>query len=73
MKMVNINYNTAHRIVDKNADLFWNGWTISEWKKNPDGYFKTNGLFKNNSWGIKKDFLIKEDGTWDVPAKYMAR
>ena len=73
MKMVNVNYGSAHSIVDRNSELYWNGWTISEWKKNPDGYFKTNGAYRNNSWGVKKDYTMNQDGTWDVPAKYLAR
>ncbi len=72
MKIATVDYETAHKIVEKNYSLHWNGWTIVEWKKNPDAFFNKNGMFRNGSWGAVRQFPVDSDGTWKVPVKYVA-
>ena len=70
-----VNYSTAHKIVEKNKNLFWNGWEIVEWRKDADAFFNKNGLFRNDSWGkVIRRIPLENNGTWKVPTKYvMAR
>lgn len=72
MKFSDVDYNTAHKIVDSNKNLSWNGWTIIEWKKNPDGYWNKFGSFRNGSWGVERKMPVQDNGTWRVPVKYVA-
>jgi hypothetical protein len=70
--LVEIDYDTAHKVVDSNNSLYWNGWTIVEWKKNDDAFFKKNGSFRNGSWGlVVRTVPVSESGTWKVPSKYV--
>lgn len=73
MKLATVDYETAHSIVSKNHRLTWNGWNIVEWSKNPDGYYKKTGMFREGDWYITKTFPLESDGTWKVPSKYVAR
>lgn len=67
--MLVTNYAYAHKLVDNNYYLSWDGWNIVEFKPNPDAYFMSNGVFKNFSWGTTNVFSITEQG-WDVPKRY---
>lgn len=72
MSFINIDYDQAHNIVDSNNNLFWDGWTIVEWKPYKDAVYKKNGLFRNGKWGVSKTFTPGENG-WKVPAKYVGK
>lgn len=65
-----IDYNTAHKVVDSNRNLFWDGWDIVEWKPNRDALYKKNGMFRNGRWGVAKRFTPGSNG-WKVPVKYV--
>ena len=65
-----IDYDTAHKIVESNNNLFWNGWDIIDWKANPDGFYKKNGMFLNGRWGITRKYSPGSNG-WKVPSKYV--
>lgn len=70
-KFQHVGYDEAHQIVDSNKSLFWDGWNIVEWRKDSDGFFSKNGMYKNNSWGkVIRIVSLDNDGTWKVPAKY---
>lgn len=64
------NYKYAHKIVNENRSLSWDGWNIVEFKPNPDAYFMEKGAFVNGKWGVKNVFPITEQG-WKVPKKYV--
>lgn len=72
MNQVSIDYDTAHKIVDKNINLFWDGWTIVDWKPLRDGIYKKNGMFRNNKWGVSRRYESGNNG-WKVPAKYVGK
>ena len=72
MKFANVDYTTAHNVVESNNALSWDGWTIVEWKKNPDGFWNKFGSQRNNVWGVERRMAVQDDGTWKVPAKYVA-
>lgn len=67
--MINIDYDTAHTIVEKHESLFWNGWDIIEWKQDNLGEMSQDGMLKDGKWGIYKRYPVTENG-WDVPNKY---
>jgi hypothetical protein len=52
-------------------DIYWNNYNLVVWNKNNGGFFSTEGAYRNNSWGIKKEFLVNEKGTWALPGKYV--
>jgi hypothetical protein len=63
-------YEKAHKIVDSNRSLFWDGWTIVEFKPSRDSVTSKNAIFKNGRWGYSKRFEPGENG-WKVPGKYV--
>ena len=67
-----VDYETAHNLVDAHSNLFWDGWTIVDWKANKDGLYKKNGLFRNGSWGVTRRYTPGANG-WKVPTRYVAR
>jgi hypothetical protein len=65
-----IDYDTAHKLVDTSPNLFWEGWTIVDWKQSRDGFYKKNGMFRNGRWGITRRYSPDSNG-WKVPTKYV--
>jgi hypothetical protein len=55
----------------KNLDIYWNNYSLVVWNKNDGGFFSTSGAYRNNSWGIKKEFLVNEKGAWALPSRYV--
>ena len=69
--LVYVDYNTAHEIVNNNRNLYWDGWDIIEWRKDPDACFNKYGMFRNGSWGKARRITVSNDGTWKVSSKYV--
>lgn len=65
-----IDYGSAHSIVDRHDNLFWDGWTIVDWKPSRDGFYKKNGMFRNGTWGVVRKYTPGTNG-WKVPEKYV--
>lgn len=59
------------RIKASNTDTFWDNYDLIIWKKNHIGYTNTNGMFKNNAWGITERVPVNEQGLWKLPKKYV--
>lgn len=68
--MLVTNYNYAHKIVEANKSLSWDGWNIVEFKPNADAFYMQDGIFKNSKWGTVKTFPLTENG-WEVPKRYV--
>jgi hypothetical protein len=66
-----VNHDQAESIVKSNRELFWDGWTIVSWYRNPEGYSSKYGMFRKGSWGIARRFPMKSDGTWEIQNKYV--
>ena len=67
--MLITSYDYAHRIVESNKFLTWNGWDIVEVKPNAGAQFKENGALINGVWHYTETFPVPEKG-WEVPNKY---
>lgn len=72
MSFTNINYDSAHDVVESNSNLFWDGWTIVDWKPYKDAIYKKNGMFRNGKWGVARRYAPDNNG-WKVPTKYVGR
>jgi len=59
------------KISNKNIDTYWDNYTFIIWKKDQGGYSNTNGVFRNNNWGIANKIPISIKGTWILPLKYV--
>jgi hypothetical protein len=70
---VKLNYEDAHKFVNKNTDLgfFWQGWNIVKWTENPNGFTQKNGMFRNEKWGHAMTIPLESDGTWSVLEQYV--
>lgn len=68
--MKTLDYDKAHKVVQTNRGLYWEGWDIIAWNRNPNGATNQNGKFLNGKWGITKRFPLRDNGTWEVPNRY---
>jgi len=68
--MVTIDYETAHKIVESNNNLSWDGWKIVDFKKDFKAEFSVNGVRLNNTWGFCRVYDVDRNG-WKVPVKYV--
>lgn len=56
-------------IVKKSPQLFWEGWTVCVYL-DEDGFFSTDGVFKNEKWLTKRRFEYVGDG-WNIPDRFV--
>ena len=69
MKLIN-SLETMESIVNKNRQLSWDGWTVVETFPSEKAYFSKFGIYKNNKWQMKKEFIPSKLG-WEIPDKYV--
>jgi len=55
------------QVVNNNKFLSWDGWTVVHSKKDPVGWSKTNGAFKNSQWYVQNRYEPTQNG-WDLPS-----
>lgn len=67
--MLVTSYDYAHKIVESNKSLIWEGWDIVEAKPSAGAQFKENGVLIDGVWHYTATFPITEKG-WDIPNKY---
>lgn len=67
--MLITSYDYAHKIVEQNSNLKWDGWDIVEYKKSDAAEFNNNGRIVDGQWYATKTFTLTESG-WEVPNKY---
>lgn len=56
---------TMEQVVNKNSNLFWEGWTVCTYL-NQDGFYSSDGVFKDETWLTKKRFEFI-NGYWEIP------
>lgn len=75
MNRVILNYDTVDAFVsEQNAagnNVFWNGWDLTFWRENSDGFYDKNGSFRNGQWGVQATVEPNAQGLWRVPTKYV--
>jgi hypothetical protein len=57
-------------IVNKEKNLFWDGWTVVERIPNTKGMTSKFGILFKNKWHIEKRFEPTTEG-WKLPGKYV--
>jgi hypothetical protein len=57
------------KIVAKNHNLIWDGWTVVELKQSEIAKTAVNGIRYKNKWFLSKKFVPDRTG-WDIPNKY---
>lgn len=72
MAKIALNYEEAHKFVEKNKKVgfYWDGYTLMKWTPGHNGYMQKNGMFKNNQWGYAQRYEINPSGTWEISDKY---
>jgi hypothetical protein len=63
-------YDTAHKIVEDNKFLEWDGYDITTWRKNPGALMDRRGAFRDGAWGLLYRYPLQDDGTWNIPEIY---
>lgn len=61
---------TMEAIVEKNKQLSWDGWTVVETFPSEKAYYSKFGVYKNNKWQMRKEFIPSIQG-WEIPDKYV--
>ena len=72
MKFINVNYDDAHRIVESNKNLIWDGWNIIEYKYDTEAIYSPNARRINGKWASIKIYKPYKNG-WSVPNRYAIR
>lgn len=57
------------KIVAKNYNLHWDGWTVVETKQSDIAKTAINGIYRNGKWFLAKTFVPDRNG-WDIPNRY---
>ena len=72
MSKIMLNYEEAHKFVEKNKDkgFFWDGHTIVKWSPSNNGYMQKNGMFRDNKWGYSSRYTFNSKGIWELSDKY---
>lgn len=56
---------------EKRVKAFWVNYNLYLWQKTDNGFTSTEGMYKDNVWGIAKIIPISNSGTWGLPIKYV--
>lgn len=67
--MLITSYDYAHKMVENNKFLTWDGWDIVETKPSAGAEYKENGALIDGVWHYRNVFPVTEKG-WEVPNKY---
>lgn len=72
MSKIILDYDNAHKFVEKNKDkgFFWDNYTIVKFSPHSAAYMDKNGSYKNNKWGFSNRYEVKSNGTWELSEKY---
>lgn len=63
-----LNYDQAHKYVDTQGDnVFWDQWDIVVFKPAAIGFKRSNGMYRNGTWGLAHRIKVTDRGTWRVP------
>jgi hypothetical protein len=60
---------TMEKIVSKNYNLHWDGWTVVETKQSDIAKTAINGIYRKGKWYLAKTFVPDRNG-WDIPNRY---
>ena len=64
---INIFINKYKSLVN---EAHWNNYDLIIWKKNYNGFFSINGMFKN-TWGVADKVSVNNEGMWVLPKQYV--
>jgi hypothetical protein len=72
MSNIILNYEQAHKFVEKNKKMgfHWDGYSIVKWTPGHNGYMQKNGMFRNNQWGYASRYNVNSSGMWELNEKY---
>lgn len=62
-----LDYDAAHRYVETNKNVSWNGWDMEIFKPHPVAAMKKNGAFRNGLWGFLTVVKVNSEGKWNIP------
>lgn len=69
MKKMMMKINTiekAEELISSSKFLSWDGWDIVFLIEDNSGYFKKEGIYKNNKWHTKEVYKYINGG-WNIP------
>lgn len=46
------------------VDIEWDGWTLNTYKPFEGAFMRSNGVFRNGQWQLRKQFELNQDGKW---------
>lgn len=69
VKMIVKSLSAMEKIVSKNHNLHWDGWTVVETKQTDSAKTAVTGIYRNGKWFVAKRFVPDQNG-WDIPNRY---
>lgn len=65
-----ITYDMAEQKVSELNNVFWDGYNIVVFNPKADGYFRPDGIYRDDTWGVGYTIYLTENGDWVIPRKY---
>ena len=65
--MKTIDLDQAEQLVLNTRFASWDGWTLVIADDRYDGFYRTNGVFKNGKWMTQSVFSPNTEGNYVVP------
>lgn len=64
--------NTMEKIVNKNKNLFWDGWDVVDLKESEIAKTSSIGIRVKDKWYLHRTYKPDRNG-WHIPNKYMEK
>ena len=64
--------NTMEKIVNKNKNLFWDGWDVVDLKQSEIAKISPIGIRVKDKWYLHRIYKPDRNG-WHIPNKYMEK
>lgn len=64
-----INLEQAEKLVNNVNFAAWSGWDLVIYDDRYDGFYKTNGIFKDGRWVTRSIFTLNKEGNYVVPSR----
>ena len=68
-KMIVDNLDSMEKIVNKNKNLFWDGWSVVHKERTEKGRSSKFGQLVNGKWHIVKRYEPSRSG-WEIPESF---
>lgn len=63
-------FDEMNYIVSLNNNIEWDNWTVVVLTED-DGYYNSNGIFKDGLWKTQYRYEMVDYGVWEIPDRFL--